>query len=142
MWMAPNLVTLIGLFFNLSSFFLYLAYDLSLSKQLPPYFYIWTAVCLFMYQTLDAIDGKQARRTGTSSPLGQLFDHGIDALATCLNAYVPLQIFKIGPDTPTYYFYMVGLMGVFFTANWEEYHLGVLRCSMTLFGIKSGLTES
>jgi len=30
-----------------------------------------------MYQTLDAVDGKQARRTGTSSPLGQLFDHGI-----------------------------------------------------------------
>jgi phosphatidylglycerophosphate synthase len=29
-----------------------------------------------MYQTLDAVDGKQARRTGTSSPLGQLFDHG------------------------------------------------------------------
>ena len=70
MWMAPNLVTLIGLFFNLTSFFLYLAYDLSLSKQLPPYFYVWTAICLFVYQTLDAIDGKQARRTGTSSPLG------------------------------------------------------------------------
>ena len=37
---------------------------------------------------------------------------------------------------------MFGLMGVFFTANWEEYHLGVLRCSMTMFGIKSGLTET
>jgi hypothetical protein len=29
-----------------------------------------------MYQTLDALDGKQARRTKTSSPLGELFDHG------------------------------------------------------------------
>jgi len=25
---------------------------------------------------MDAIDGKQARRTNSSSPLGQLFDHG------------------------------------------------------------------
>jgi phosphatidylglycerophosphate synthase len=33
-----------------------------------------------MYQTLDAIDGKQARRTGTSSPLGELFDHGAPVL--------------------------------------------------------------
>lgn len=27
----------------------------------------------------DCMDGKQARRTGSSSPLGQLFDHGCDA---------------------------------------------------------------
>ena len=26
------------------------------------------------YSTLDNIDGKQARRTGTSSPLGELFE--------------------------------------------------------------------
>ena len=31
---------------------------------------------LFVYQSLDAIDGKQARRTGMSGPLGELFDHG------------------------------------------------------------------
>jgi ethanolaminephosphotransferase len=29
---------------------------------------------------LDGIDGKQARRTGSSNPLGELFDHGFDAL--------------------------------------------------------------
>lgn len=33
-------------------------------------------VGLFIYQSLDAIDGKQARRTGASSPLGEVFDHG------------------------------------------------------------------
>jgi ethanolaminephosphotransferase len=37
-------------------------------------------VSLFTYQTLDAIDGKHARRTGAGSPLGELFDHGCDAL--------------------------------------------------------------
>ena len=40
------------------------------------------ALGLFIYQTLDAIDGKQARRTKTSSPLGELFDHGCDSLST------------------------------------------------------------
>jgi hypothetical protein len=34
-----------------------------------------------VYQTLDAIDGKQARRTGTSSPMGELFDHGCDSVS-------------------------------------------------------------
>jgi len=36
---------------------------------------------LFIYQTLDAIDGKQARRIHCSSALGELFDHGCDALS-------------------------------------------------------------
>jgi phosphatidylglycerophosphate synthase len=36
---------------------------------------------LFVYQTLDAIDGKQARRTGSSNSLGELFDHGCDSVS-------------------------------------------------------------
>jgi hypothetical protein len=44
----------------------------------------WTAAlagaALFTYSTLDNMDGKQARRTGSSSPLGLLFDHGCDGL--------------------------------------------------------------
>jgi ethanolaminephosphotransferase len=29
---------------------------------------------------LDNCDGKQARKTGNSTPLGMLFDHGCDSL--------------------------------------------------------------
>jgi len=28
----------------------------------------------------DEMDGKQARRSGNSSPLGLIFDHGCDAM--------------------------------------------------------------
>jgi phosphatidylglycerophosphate synthase len=48
----------------------------------PAWVLILCALGLFIYQTLDAIDGKQARRTNSSSPLGELFDHGCDALST------------------------------------------------------------
>lgn len=41
-----------------------------------------SALGLFIYQSLDAIDGKQARRTNSSSALGELFDHGCDAVST------------------------------------------------------------
>lgn len=50
---------------------------------------------LFVYQSLDAIDGKQARRTGTSSPLGELFDHGCDSISTvfvALSACIAVQL--------------------------------------------------
>ncbi len=34
---------------------------------------------IFAYLTFDNIDGAQARRTGTSSPLGEFLDHWLDA---------------------------------------------------------------
>jgi ethanolaminephosphotransferase len=33
---------------------------------------------------MDAIDGKQARRLGMGSALGEMFDHGCDAINTSL----------------------------------------------------------
>jgi ethanolaminephosphotransferase len=46
----------------------------------PSWTYLQAALGLFLYQTLDATDGKQARRTQSSSPLGELFDHGCDSM--------------------------------------------------------------
>lgn len=47
--------------------------------------YFFTALGLFIYQSLDAIDGKQARRTNSQSPLGELFDHGCDSVSAGMN---------------------------------------------------------
>lgn len=58
----------------------------SLLFQAPLWAYLLCAVGLFIYQSLDAIDGKQARRTNSSSPLGELFDHGCDSLSTGASA--------------------------------------------------------
>ena len=82
MWMAPNLVTLIGLFFVIAAFLTVTFYQLILHTPLPSWSCVLCAALVWWYSTMDNIDGKQARRTGTSSPLGELFDHGCDALAT------------------------------------------------------------
>ena len=74
--MAPNLITLVGLIINISGCVIYLFYDTKMTMLMPAWMYFFSATCSFIYQTLDAVDGKQARRTNTSSPLGQLFDHG------------------------------------------------------------------
>jgi len=42
----------------------------------PGWVHLAHGLRLFLYQTFDAVDGKQARRTSSSSPLGELFDHG------------------------------------------------------------------
>lgn len=43
-------------------------------------------ITIIIYQNLDNLDGKQARKTKSSSPLGMLFDHGTDAVASFLIA--------------------------------------------------------
>jgi len=69
MWIAPNTITLIGYSFIVINYVLF-AYFGGKGRVIPWWVFIWSAVAQFSYQTLDAIDGKQARRTGSSSPLG------------------------------------------------------------------------
>ena len=79
MWMAPNLLTFLGWLLFMSSSLLILYHDVTLKHDIPSWVFYYAALSLWLYSTLDAIDGKQARRTQSSSALGQLFDHGCDA---------------------------------------------------------------
>lgn len=51
----------------------------------PRWLYYLNGFSVFWYLHLDCLDGKQARRTKSSSPLGQLFDHGMLADTVCLD---------------------------------------------------------
>lgn len=80
-WVAPNLLTVLGLLFPILQFIILLSYDWTLSKPLPSWVYVLQAFSLWWYQTIDAIDGKQARRTDNCSPLGQFLDHNLDMIS-------------------------------------------------------------
>jgi len=58
---------------------------------LPP---TWLLACILLAIATDLLDGVVARRMGTASPMGQLFDHGTDCLfvtsALSAAAYVEL----------------------------------------------------
>ena len=69
-WMAPNVITLIGFVFAIIGTFMYLPHDWTLTQPFPSGYYYISAAVVWIYMTMDAVDGKQARRTGTSSPLG------------------------------------------------------------------------
>ena len=88
LWLAPNAITLVGTLAMVST--LVVAESTAAPSGdgmgLPPWSHAFIAAALLFYQTADAVDGKQARRTGSSSPLGQLFDHGCDALVAAIQA--------------------------------------------------------
>jgi len=73
---------------------------------------------------MDNLDGKQARRTSSSSALGELFDHGCDSLfiscmAICLDS--ALQISPL-----EHYICLSAGITVFYASHWEEYHTNKL----------------
>lgn len=72
LWMAPNLITLLALtaVFLVVLILLFLEFLHGSDFECPYWVCYLSAISLFVYQTLDAIDGKQARRTQNSSPLG------------------------------------------------------------------------
>lgn len=55
---APNLITLAGLLFSVSSLVLTVVFNPNLEDG-PRWLYLYTAGALFIYQTLDNMDGKQ-----------------------------------------------------------------------------------
>ncbi|GEM12725.1 ethanolaminephosphotransferase [Rhodotorula toruloides] len=120
-WLAPNAITVIGfcaILLNTATVAV-VAGDLRGSES----GWVWAscAAGLFFYQTMDStlqlplagfaaicrlvddpghidIDGKQARRTGTSSPMGELFDHGLDTLNCPLGALIQASALALGPS--------------------------------------------
>jgi phosphatidylglycerophosphate synthase len=76
LWVAPNVFTLIGFSLLIACYANMLIYDYTLKEEITSSSFFFTAFCLFSYSTLNAINGKEARRTRIGCPLGQLFDHG------------------------------------------------------------------
>ncbi len=74
---------------------------------------------------MDNIDGKQARRTGTSSGLGELFDHGIDSLNCTLASLCETAAMGLGPTKTGAFTALVPCLPMFFS-TWETYHTHTL----------------
>jgi ethanolaminephosphotransferase len=68
---------------------------------------------------LDNADGKQARKTKSSSPLGLLFDHGCDAMNTFIIGIMFFQMMQLGNNAISVNAYLITLV-TFFAATWEE----------------------
>ncbi|XP_045597206.1 ethanolaminephosphotransferase 1 isoform X1 [Procambarus clarkii] len=139
-WIAPNVLTFVGFLFTVGNFVLLAIYDYSYyaSSTAPPgdeyppipkWVWLVCAFDHFMAHTLDGIDGKQARRTGTSGPLGELFDHGLDSWTTffipaCVWSVFGRVDYSISPLR--FYFVLWNVITCFYTSHWEKYLTKIL----------------
>lgn len=138
-WIAPNLLTFTGFLFTLVMLALLSLYDYEFYANapnhpevlpIPSWVFLASSIFLFLAYTLDGIDGKQARRTGTSGPLGELFDHGLDSLTA---AIIPLAWFSIFGRSEEHsinalrmFFVVWNVLIHFYLTHWEKYNTGLL----------------
>ncbi|ORX36138.1 CDP-alcohol phosphatidyltransferase-domain-containing protein [Kockovaella imperatae] len=127
--LAPNTITFLGLCFVFANVGTLLIFDPTYEgKELPPWVYLSWAFGLFAYQSMDAIDGKQARRVGMASALGEMFDHGCDAINTTLEVILCAHALGLGRSWWTVASQAASLCN-FYASTWEEYHTGTLYLS-------------
>ena len=84
-------------------------------------------MCLSVYS--DGVDGKQARRTNSSTPLGELFDHGLDSWACVFFVATVYSVFgrgDTGVSVVTLYYLLWVVLFSFILSHWEKYNTGVL----------------
>lgn len=89
-----------GFMLTVVNFFIFAFYDYGFTAAnnigqnypIPRWVFLVTAINVFVAYTLDGIDGKQARRTGTSTPLGELFDHGLDSYSSL---FIMVYVFSL-----------------------------------------------
>jgi ethanolaminephosphotransferase len=123
-WLAPNVISLVGYLCVLVAFANTMWGSPELLGALAGWQYVLNAALFFAYQTLDGSDGKQARRTGSGSALGELMDHGIDAVVTTMVTMLTVDVFAFGITSALpWAFTLVALLS-FFLSNMTLVHSG------------------
>eukprot|EP01038_Epipyxis_sp_PR26KG_P007512 gene7512-10234_t len=122
-YVAPNVVTLLGLCATVVAMILTLIYNPQLSESGPRWLHLLTGLCIIFYQTLDNMDGKQARKTNSSSPLGMLFDHVCDAINAGVLAIPMASVLGTGWSIGIFFELWCGFVPFYFQ-TWEEYYVG------------------
>lgn len=98
------------------------------ASVIPGWLLIVWSISLFMYQSFDSIDGKQARRTGMAGPLGEMFDHGCDALNTVLEVLLAVAALGLGRSILVIMLLTATTVN-FYLTTWEEFHTHTLFLS-------------
>ncbi|XP_013771759.1 ethanolaminephosphotransferase 1-like [Limulus polyphemus] len=138
LWVAPNVLTFVGFLLTVFNALLLAFYDYRFRASsddypdfapIPSWVWIVCAINQFLAYTLDGIDGKHARRTNSTGPLGELMDHGIDSWSSLFMPMCLYSVFGCGEYScrPLRVFFILWNIHICFVlSHWEKYNTGIL----------------
>jgi ethanolaminephosphotransferase len=125
LWLSPNAITLAGFVVVAIGFVPMTLLCPGFEGVAPRWVYAFAIVALFAFMTFDALDGKQARRTGTSSPLGGWLDHACDVITMQLAMTTVACSLGLGTGGLTL-FLVASVLSNNIVIHWETKHTGTL----------------
>jgi len=126
MSIAPNTLTFMGFCCTVFPLvLLYLTIGCALIGDSPGWFIALQGILYFIYRCFDEMDGKQARRTKNGSPLGMVFDHGVDCFAAGIQPLIFARIMQVGDNFIAKIFFM-SIFQTFHLMTLEHYYKGIL----------------
>ncbi|CAI2369731.1 unnamed protein product [Moneuplotes crassus] len=123
-WVAPNVITFAGaLCLVIPHIVSLVLYGPAFEGETEQWAALTVGIMHMAYITLDNMDGKHARNTKNSSPLGQMFDHGCDAITFSLAVFTLARYRQIGSGYLTFVFAILAPTG-YFMYNIKEFYMG------------------
>lgn len=118
---APNTITLIGFLAHVIGTLVLIAQG-PFGSAAPGWALAFYGITVFIYQTLDNVDGKQARKIGNSTPLGMIMDHGCDALGLIFLSIGMSRIICLDDFELILWVFTYGVTFAFYISAWAQYH--------------------
>lgn len=148
-WWSPNLVTVSG-FLTIFTMFLVVqklgggetgwTIPNGDSAEFPSWLFPAAGIALWLYQTADAVDGRQGKRVGMYvHPSTELFDHGIDSIVTSLVGVTMSTAMGLGHGVWSVLF-VAGAWCIFYATTWEHLNVGKMRFQSGLSNPTESLT--
>jgi phosphatidylglycerophosphate synthase len=134
-WIHPNMISLCGCLSIISQILLCIWTSPLSFGPLPSWVYFSISIGIFIYQVLDTVDGKQARKLGIQGPLGELFDHGLDSLDAFMHSILLGYIFCL-EEFHALLILIVTFFG-FYSTFMEVYWTSVLSVSRGIGPVES-----
>ncbi|MCP5514223.1 MAG: CDP-alcohol phosphatidyltransferase family protein [Spirochaetales bacterium] len=114
-WLPANIITLLSNFCVLIALVLTVLYTAGVFK-----FWLLVPLLIMAYVTGDSLDGKQARRTKTSSMLGEFLDHFLDIFTNGLLVSMTLLVYGI--TEPAFISLYLVISYITLSGNYFEQH--------------------
>lgn len=118
--LAPCVLTCLGLAINLSCCLILLYFSPDARTEAPSWTYLLCAVGVFLYQTLDALDGKQAIKV-QDTQIEEVYDHGCDAISTVFVALTAAAACQLGNAPLLMFCFFMASVIAFYTMHWQDH---------------------
>merc|ERR1711865_723986 len=130
LWVAPSLLTFIGLLCLFSGYMAFYFIQLTrpgatdFNTEAPPQWSCLFAAATFLaYTTFNSLDEKQGDRTNSGSALSDIFNIACDAFAICLVTISLSSVTMLGISTETIVLFCI-IEFTYYLSHWRHYHCG------------------